>query len=65
LSLPPSLGHFQLSRSLCCCAKLKFVVYCSGFFFLGGVSLPRGCAGLSQGRLGRFCMICGTHLFSL
>jgi hypothetical protein len=34
-------------------------------FFWGGVSLPRGCAGLSQGWLGKFCMIRGTHLFVL
>jgi hypothetical protein len=33
--------------------------------FLGGVSLPRGCVGLSQGWLGEFCEMRGTHLFGL
>jgi hypothetical protein len=30
-----------------------------------GVSLPRGCAGLSQGWLGGYCVTLGTHLFGL
>jgi hypothetical protein len=34
-------------------------------FFLGGVSLPSGCAGLSWGWLGKFHVVHGTHLFGL
>jgi hypothetical protein len=30
-----------------------------------GVSLPGGYVGLSQGWLGEYCMMLGTHLFGL
>jgi hypothetical protein len=66
ISLPLSLSvvHFQRSHPLCCCARLQFAVCYSGFFG-GGVSLPWGCADLSQERLGEFCTSCGAHLFVL
>jgi hypothetical protein len=54
--LPSSPVNFQLSHPLCCCTRLQFVVY---------FRLPRGCAGFSQGWLGEFSMMCGTHLFGL
>jgi hypothetical protein len=42
--------------------NLLFVIQ----FFWGGVSLPRGCAGLcSRSWLGEFCVVCGAHLFVL
>jgi hypothetical protein len=34
-------------------------------FFLWGVSLPRGYAGLSQGWLGEYHVMLGAHLFGL
>jgi hypothetical protein len=35
------------------------------FFWVGGVSLPRECAGLSWGWLREFHMMCGAYLFGL
>jgi hypothetical protein len=44
--------------------SLLFVIQL--FFFLGGgLSLPKGCASLSQGWLGEFCVMRGAHLFGL
>jgi hypothetical protein len=65
LLLPLFLIRLQHSHPLCCCARLQFAVCCSGWFFLEGSSLPRGCVGLSQGWLGEFCSMGGTHLFGL
>jgi hypothetical protein len=55
--------HFQHSCPLCCYARLQFTVCYS--VFLWGVSLPIGCAGLSQGWLGEFYKNHGAHLFAL
>jgi hypothetical protein len=33
LLLSPSPVHFQLSHPLCCCTRLQFSVYCSGFLW--------------------------------
>jgi hypothetical protein len=46
LPCPFSPVYFQHSHPLCC-ARIQFILCYSGGFWVG--SLPRGCAGLSQG----------------
>jgi hypothetical protein len=64
LAPPPFSGVLSASHPLCC--VLVFSSLFIQFFCEGGVvSLPRGYAGLSQGWLGKYCIMPDAHLFSL
>jgi hypothetical protein len=62
LLFPPSLVHFQQSHPLCyfsvCCLLFSF-------FFVGGVSLPRGLCWFIPGVAGGNPVMLGAHLFGL
>jgi hypothetical protein len=62
---PSSLLQCTFSNpTLLLCVSFQFLVYCS-FFVCGRVSLPRVYSGLSQGWLGEYSVMHGTHLFHL
>jgi hypothetical protein len=64
LLLPPSLVCLEHPAPLLC-VPFQFLVYCSVFICVWGISFPRCYARLSQGWLGEYHEMFGTHLFGL
>jgi hypothetical protein len=68
LAPPPSSGAFTAPCPLCCVlvfSSLFIVQFCFFFCWVGGSVCPGGYVGLSQGWLGKYCMMLGAHLFGL
>jgi hypothetical protein len=61
----PFSGVLSASYPLCCVLVFSLLFIQFFFFFAGGSVCPGGYVGLSQGWLGEYHMMLGTHLFGL